>query len=99
MTAENRPSRAARVAVSALTGGLLAVIWSGVWYAAIRTNRYGANSWQTMGCAAAFAAGLLAAVGGLLYLRLRGLSITDGSHMTPSLPAGPLPADRPTHPR
>lgn len=87
------PSRRARAAVTAVSGGILAMIWSGVWYAAVASRR--GNTAPPEGVAGyhlLFAAGLVAAVVGFVYLRRRKLSVIDGSSMHTALP---LQADSP----
>ena len=86
MPGVSRPSRRAKVAVTAVSGGLLAMIWSGVWYAAVTSGRAEATPRVIAGCQLVFAAGLVAAVTGFVYLRRRRLSVLDGSTTHLALP-------------
>lgn len=89
-----RPGRVARVAAGGLSGGLLLMIWSGVWYAAVVAGKSAPAEWKPLACLAGFVVGLALAVGGFAYLRSRRLSLADGSvtHETPALPSDPATA-------
>lgn len=61
------PNRLDRAVVGVISGGLLAVIWSGVWQAALRTGRDQAATWKLTTSGALLAGGLAAVVCGLVY--------------------------------
>ncbi len=87
------PSGRAKAAVTAVSGGLLAMIWSSVWYAAVASGRADASPRVLIVCQAIFAAGLAASVAGFIYLRRRRLSVIDGSTThVPLPPASDPPA-------
>jgi hypothetical protein len=92
MNRVGEPSRRARLAVSAVSGGVLAMIWSGVWYAAVATRRGNTAPPGVAGYQVLFAAGLIATLVGFVYLRRRRLSVIDGSSAHHALPAAPGPA-------
>jgi hypothetical protein len=70
-----------RIAVGLVSGGLVALIWCGVWYAALVGGRSSPARWKTTACAGSAAAGLTASVTGAIYLRSRRLSLIDGSSL------------------
>jgi len=72
-------SRRAKLAVWAVSGGLLAMIWSGVWYAAVTSGRGEATPTVLNLCRGIFVTGLVASILGFVYLRRRRLRILDGS--------------------
>ena len=101
MTATGRASRRGRVAAVAVSGGILAIIWSGVWYAAITTGRLASTPQAETASRVLSVGGLLAAGLGITYLRVNRLSVVDGSatEVHVSLPAQtpggqPVPAER-----
>ena len=79
MTATGRATRRGKTAVVAVSGGILAIIWSGVWYAAMTTGRLEASANARTGCQVLCVGGLATAVVGFLYLRANRLSVVDGS--------------------
>lgn len=80
-----RPGRRVRIAVTAVSGGMLAIIWSGVWYVASRRGTISPTN-GLAGYQVLFGIGLAAALVGFAHLRYRKLSVIDGSSLYTALP-------------
>ena len=89
MALSEGPVRHGKLAVVGLSGGVLAMIWGGVWYVALASGRIQVTTLAQVASQVVFFAGLSAAVIAFLYLWANKLSVVDGSatHEHPVLPS------------
>lgn len=79
MVSSGETARRGKFAVAGLSGGVLAMIWGGVWYVAMASGRAQSSPQARIGCQVVFFAGVTVAVAAFFYLWANKLSVVDGS--------------------
>jgi hypothetical protein len=87
MADTNGSYRSGRLAAGVLSGGVLVMIWSAVWYEALQTGRAAVAGWQTTASQIGFFGGAAVAAAALVYLRACRPSVQNGQQATARQPA------------